>query len=57
VENFGGNIFANPYSEPQCIVLSSAAVVTAAETVQRGFAADAKKTSTTKDTKYHEGFC
>jgi len=43
--------------KPQCIVLSSAAMVTAAETVQRGFAADAKKTSTTKDTKYHEGFC
>jgi hypothetical protein len=35
VENFGWNFFAMNYSEPAGIVLSSAAMVTAAEKVQR----------------------
>jgi hypothetical protein len=35
VENFGWNFSAKPYSEPEGIVLSSAAMVTAAEKVQR----------------------
>jgi len=35
VENFGWNFSAKPYSEPECVVLSSAAMVTAAEKVQR----------------------
>jgi len=35
VENFGWNFSANDYSEPECMVLSSAAMVTAAEKVQR----------------------
>jgi hypothetical protein len=34
VENFGWNFSANHYSEPEGVVLSSAAMVTAAETVQ-----------------------
>ena len=34
MENFGWNFSANPYSEPECMVLSSAAMVTAAEKVQ-----------------------
>jgi hypothetical protein len=43
VEKFDWNFFASPYSEPEGMVLSSAAMVTATETVQ----AD-EKTSTTK---------
>jgi hypothetical protein len=35
VENFGWNFFALDYSEPAGMVLSSAAMVTAAEKVQR----------------------
>jgi len=38
VENFGWHLFANDYSEPEGIVLSSAAMVTAAEKVQNGLA-------------------
>jgi hypothetical protein len=38
VENFGWNFSAKPYSEPECTTLSSAALVTAAETVQRRIA-------------------
>jgi hypothetical protein len=39
VENFGWNFSANDHSEPEVVVLSSAAMVTAAETVQNaGFA-------------------
>jgi hypothetical protein len=39
VENFGWSFSANDYSEPEGVVLSSAAMVTAAETVQKtGFA-------------------
>jgi hypothetical protein len=34
VENFGWNFSANDYSEPEDVVLSSGAMVTAAETVQ-----------------------
>jgi hypothetical protein len=37
VENFGWNFSAIAYSEPEGVVLSSAAMVTAAETVQRRF--------------------
>jgi len=56
VENFGWNFSASSYSEPEGIVLSSAAMVTAAKKVQRGFAADAKtKTFTTMVRKFHEG--
>jgi hypothetical protein len=35
VENFGWNFSANPYSLPECATLSSAALVTAAQKVQR----------------------
>jgi hypothetical protein len=35
VENFGWNFSANDYSLPEGVVLSSAAMVTAAETVQK----------------------
>jgi hypothetical protein len=35
VENFGWNFSANDYSVPEGAVLSSAAMVTAAETVQK----------------------
>jgi hypothetical protein len=38
VENFGWNFFAMNYSEPAATVLSSAAMVTAAEKVQSGIA-------------------
>jgi hypothetical protein len=34
VEKFGQEFSANDYSEPECMALSSAAMVTAAETVQ-----------------------
>jgi hypothetical protein len=35
VENFGWNFSANDYSEPEGGMLSSAAMVTAAKTVQK----------------------
>jgi hypothetical protein len=50
VEKFGWNFFASPYSEPEGMELSSAAMVTATEKVQAE-----EKTSTTKGTKDHEG--
>jgi hypothetical protein len=37
VEKFGQEFSANDYSVPECMVLSSAAMVTASETVQRGW--------------------
>jgi hypothetical protein len=61
VENFGWNFSANDYSEPEDTVLSSAAMVTAAEKVQARVAAKEKKEKTKRrilnheDTKNHEG--
>jgi hypothetical protein len=42
VENFGWNLSANDYSVPEGVVLSSAAMVTAAETVQNAGLAGVK---------------
>jgi hypothetical protein len=43
VENFGWNFSAKPYSEPECVALSSGAMVTAAETVQPALCAEVKR--------------